>query len=1363
MTSRCPRCDAAVERGASQCERCRLDLACPACSAPYINPTEDRFCAECGDRIVQPAEPAPQPAGAPPPVDGSQPSETLAADSRAARVRSIMNAPAPAGSPFRQSAREILTRLRSGRTQTSVARDLRGMPSSATRKMRRALRRSIPYSIADLYLKLGTALSERGDFDAASEAFLQALDEGSQDLEVLADFAHAAERSGATDVALVANLERALRDPGDASRLARHSERYLDEPVALAEGRWIVEEWYPLICDLLAPSKRVGCALLTARVYLYRGQDRRALSLLRELARDAPDVAAKAGRELLESDHLPDRLLSDDLPAHALRAEAYAAVGASKQALDEIDGALAATMRDADPAAEIPLHKLKADLLEGTRPRAAADALVAAGRLHNLMERHAEAIEVFERATRVDPSSALAFWYLADSRRLTAERPTWPFGDEHTIEAAHADWLAGMAITQPTRKHAWVHLSGALILETMARGSNPDGRFLWRAALETERALALDPTAPEAWAVAAAHHRMLLHPATARVTADAACEREPETSRAQIEHLMAHVDLTSPDIPALLEKYAKKLPEHRSWILAVQAYDALLRGDLDGARAACESSFSLAADDSFTWPHTLAALAAALGGDDEAAADHAKTVLRLTEPGGPADGIGIRDDRGLAALILGRRDEAGEIFSELLETYWVDRLQARACLACTRLLQGDARTAEREMTTFAGRAVQPAQVAFARLAIELAARLEPDAADGCETLQRLLDGSEERMRTRSFDAGEALEELSAVLAHGPTGDERSNVAWAARARILAEADRLEDAAEAYEWLLADGDEAGRASAREALVRVLREASSAAAERHDLAAVRAAQGRLVELGQSTEVEAAVALAAAYLAAGQLDEALAELDPLQASAAPALADAHRLRGDVLLVAGRRGDARAAYDEALRRAAAGSAPQLDVAPLEIRLALLDAHDEDLASAGRRLRQAMTALRGEVEVQAAGQQVIAECQRLQDLAGLPPAMDCALRALAQDPKLTPAQRRHLSAARFAALREREPKPATRMVWPLVVETDAGALDASSRGRAETFVNGLVPRLREDVLAKTGVRLPGVLVRSTNVLAAGSYRILFEEITYGSGSLGTHLCLDVPACRDRGIGGTEVAHLWTGERGLQLTREEATAATADGVQLLDPLQTLAWRLDGLVRVHLHRFVGLAEVEFQLHEWEMEGEAERYDLVRRALPGKRARVRLVALMRRLVRAHVAVDDLDAILRGIVDAPRDATLAELEEVTRERLLMSLPGAHDGRVRVEVPPEVERGFDCANASRTEAELDAAARALLHLLEERGLGAPGGFVLVSSAARCRQVIQRAMQRHLASVAVVSASELEAVALAAPIAPVLDLAVSR
>ena len=1288
-----------------------------------------------------------------PPGDADS-GETADEPSRAERVKSVYSAGdvrAEPVSPFPMSAREILTRLRVERPPVETERDKRVVSGSATRVFRRALRKSVPYSVAELYMKLGTALSARGEFDRASEAFLCALEEGTEDLDVLADYAHAAERSGATDLALVANLERALRDPQRADKLAAHCIRFVDESAALAEGPWIIDEWYPRLCERLPPAERVESALLTVRVCLFRGQDDRALALLRDLAHDVPSSTDEAGRDLLESGRLPQRLLRDDLPAHAVRAQAYAALGAVDKALAEIAAALGATVRDADPLSEIPLHELKADLLERQNPQAAGQALVAAGRLFNLCKRHDDAIVLFERATRVDPRNAVAFWYLADSRRLTAELPRWPYGDERKIEDAYADWRAGMAIAQPTPKHAWVHLSGALILETLARGSNPDGRLLWQAALETERAVALDPSASEAWAVASAYHRLLLHPATARVTADAACRRAPDGARAQIEHLIAYVDIMAPETPELLQRCKRKLPEHRGWTLAVEAYDALLRGDVDAARAACEASFGLADDESFTWPYMTAAIASALAGDLEDAERHADTVMRLTEPQRPGDAIGNRDDRGVAALILGRREEAAQIFSELLETYWVDCLRARAALACALLLHGDGAAAEREMTTFAGRAVQPAQIAFARLFVDLVARLDPEAR-ACEACRRLLDDGAQRMRMRSFDVDDALEELSAVLAHGPSGDERSNVVWATRARILAEAGRLDEAAEAYEFLLANGDAGGGPAARAALVRVLRQRSASAAARHDVDAVRAAQHRLVTLCKRTELEASVEIAAAQLAAGLLKDALDELAHVPADAGAETqvqAAAYRLRGDALLAAGRSDDARAAYEEALRRSAQGPARDLDVAPLHIRLALLDARDENLASAGRGLRHAVTALRGDVEVQTAAHDVVAECLRLQEPAGPPPALDCALRALAEDPELSSAQRRHLTAARFAALRGGDAQPAAQPIWPLVVEAEAGALDApTAQDRAQTFVDGIVPRLRERVLAATGVRLPGVLVRSSNVLMSGRYRILFNEIAYGSGEVGTHLCLDPDACARLGVDGTEVVHAWTGACAVRIAADDASKALDAGLELVGPTDALAWHLEGLVRLHLERFVGLSEVEYQLHEWELEGDEQRFELVRRALPGKRARVRLVVLMRRLVRGHVAVDDLGSILRGVVDAPSKSTLDEVVEVVRHRLGLSLPGVRDSRPRVDVPPELEREFDGAGS----ADERAAARTLLHLVAEQGLRGPGAFVLVTSTVGRRQLVERALQHRIASVAVVSASELEAAERAVP-----------
>jgi len=1357
----CVRCDTPIAAGAQRCEGCELRLACPACSALYLDPVEDRFCAECGDRNVQP--PAPPPAS-----DDAAPAATRATPgagdrTRSARVKSIKLETGPttdAGSPFRRSSREILTRLRSGHagaaSPKAAARKLPMSPAAA-RKVRRALRRAVPYSIAELYMKLGAALSAREDFDAAAEAFLRALEEGSEDIEVLAGLAVAAERSGAPDLALVANLERALRDPADADALARRSDRFVDDAIALTEGAWVVDEWYPQMRTLLRAGDGLGCALLTIHVCLLRADDRRALALLKEIARDVPSRGAALASELLASDRLPERLRRDNRSAHELRARVHAAVGDNALALAQVDAALDVTLPDGDPASEIPLHMLRADLLEAEQPAAAGQALIAAGRLQNLLERHPEAIEIFARATRIDPTNAQAYWYLADSRRLAAEQPVWPYGDEQAIAAAHADWLAGMAIAQPTEELAWVHLSGALITETMARASDPTGVLIWDAALEAERAVALDPGAADAWALAAAYHRTLLHPAVARVTAAAAHRRDPTGERALIEHVVASADTLASDTASLLDEAAQALPDHRSWLLAVKASDALVRGSFDAAHDACEASLSTGADESFTWPRALAAIASALAGDDATARAHADAVLALTQPGGPADAIDSRDDRGLAALVVGRPAEAAELFSSLLDTYWVDGVQARAWLACAQLMQDDANAAQREMIRFAGEVGTPLQVGFARRLLELADRMQPGRTNPSAPLHRLLDEADARLRTRSFDVDEALAELRMTGADNTSSEVRHDVARTALARIAAEAGRLDAAIAVYDELLAGGGRGAFAS-RQALARVLRAASASASAHEDVAGVRAAQHRLVGLGEATQIEASVAVATAALAAHALDEALNEVAGILSTATETavLWDAYRMRGDILLAASRRDEARVAYEEALRVAATGVEPNAAFAPLQVRLALLDTNREDLASAGRRLREGIRALRCDLDLPVAAHTVISELEAVRTLTDEPLAMNCAVRALMEDHELSPAQRRLLTAARFDALRRAQPTPPTPMIRPLTLEVDDGVLGGSRDGeRASVLFDALLPRMREDILETTGVRLPGLLVRPAEVLREGGYRILFNEIAYGTGTLSRNarLCLDAPQCSRLGLGGRAVVHAWSGQAGAWLDDDGAAAAADHGLALLDQLEGVVWQLGGLARVHLARFIGLTEVELRLREWEMQGGEHRCDVVGRALPHKGARVRMVSLMRRLVRAQVAVHDLEAILHGVAAEPRDATVADLADTVRARLTRSLPGVRDQRPHIAVPDDVQTAFVNAAASGSTPALDAAARSLMGCARTAGVpSAPGAFVFVCSSARARRAIQDGMDWRVPSLAVVSEDELAAAVHGAP-----------
>jgi flagellar biosynthesis component FlhA len=223
---------------------------------------------------------------------------------------------------------------------------------------------------------------------------------------------------------------------------------------------------------------------------------------------------------------------------------------------------------------------------------------------------------------------------------------------------------------------------------------------------------------------------------------------------------------------------------------------------------------------------------------------------------------------------------------------------------------------------------------------------------------------------------------------------------------------------------------------------------------------------------------------------------------------------------------------------------------------------------------------------------------------------------------------------------------------------------------------------------------------------------------------------------------------------GTWLDDDGAAAAADHGLALLDPLAGVVWQLDGLARVHLARFIGLTEVELRLREWEMEGGEHRCDIVGLALPRKAARVRMVSLMRRLVRAQVAVHDLEAILRAVAAQSRDATVADLADAVRSRLMRSLPGVRDRRPHVTVPDDVQTAFVTAAASRSAPALDAAARSLMDCVRAAGLPtAPGAFVFVSSSAHARRAIQDSMDWRVPALAVVSEDELAAAAHRAPL----------
>lgn len=1193
-------------------------------------------------------------------------------------------------SPFNRAVRDLFPQLRpaNGEHAESTGAVRHGVIVS----LRRALRSHLPCSIAERQLILGAALAREGRFEEAGVTFGQALREGGEwELEVLGDLTKAAARAGAGDLAVRAGLELALRDPARAGKLVSESSELLDVTVARLHGDWIVDEWYPRIRERISGSAVGMCALLAVRAALLRGDARRALELF--------DEKAKRG--------VTPRL---------------ARLGSAKQALETID---AMPSRN-EGEQELPALRLKAELLESSGRKAELpDALLALGLAFDLHRRYADAIRTFERLVDVDPGNRVGWWYLADSRRLAASADSSSSPDVAALKQARNEWTKGLAIGIPTPGQAWVHLTGSLLIESLGAAEDETAASLWQAALQAEQAIALAPANNEAWTHCARHHMFLMHPATAVVTADRA-DRPGAEPQARIGQITVHASVGTLDADRLIEAATGRVPGHEADLHSLRGFALLLAGDVAAARMALDEALALEPD--ALWSRHNRALAAALQPDAETARADAAWLMEATGPTGRFQGVKDRPIRAIALIVLGRYDDAATLLRELLDNLWADSVKVRAELAAVELLRGHTAAAAEWMASVAEDATQPAQARHAARLLDLAGSRGSNPGP----LRDMLDRALQRLAEEQYGSSTARRELGTERAAAPAGTTRWIVASAALARICADEGALADAAQLYECLLPYRDPvAGIPAATKALARVLRKLSQSG----EPDVVDAAQRRLVEINEVSEPAATTAVAESQAKKGAIETAL---KTLRTVAQPDETTDGRIAlmrsGDLLFASGQTADARGAYESALAAARAHGAEKRELATLEARLGVLDAREERLGDAATRLRSAVHQLDSTDTPGAAENAVMYAAREVLGLDEEPPWLAAVLRGLAEDRQLEPRRRRRLSSARFSELRN-DARHAGRRVSRVLVETAPDLLTGESQSllteESQRLLKDEVRAIREGLRALTGVRVPGVQLRASEVLERGGYRLLLDEIPHIEGIVPSHAaCLRNP---------------FNGQLGRWLDPAAREAAERRDVNVPPAFAAVLWQLEGLLRLQLSRFLGLDEIEYMLDEWSGQADSRRA-LVARALPDNSARVRLTMVLRALVRGHIPIDDLGSILQAM-ELPGDgSSTGALVERARSSLRRSFADVVEGRGRVAVPESLEQALLGLGVVPD----GVADRLALHAEMRACLGdyRPGEVFLVVSSAESRPHAQRLLERVWPSGAVFSAPELDVLA---------------
>ncbi len=1220
-------------------------------------------------------------------------------------------------SAFNHAVRDLFLQLRP--TPGEHAESTGAAPHGVFVSLLRALRPHLPFSIAELQLILGAALAREGRFEEAGVAFGQALREGDEwELEVLGDLAKAAARAGAGDLAVRANLELALRDPARAGKLVSESFELLDGTVARLHGDWIVDEWYPRIRERINGSAAGMCALLAGQAALLRGDDRRALELFEEGANRGftPELA---------------RTTLKRSPLEEADPWTLARLGLTEKALAAIDAMLSRTRGEP----ELPALRLKADLLESSeRMTELPDALLALGLASDLYRHYADAICAFERLVEVDPRNRVGWWYLADSRRLAALTDSSSSPDLAALRQARKEWAQGLAIGVPTPEQAWVHLTGSLLIESLCAAEDETAESLWQAALQAEQAVALAPGNNEAWTHCARHHMFLMHPATAVVTADQA-GAEPQ---ARIGRITVHASVGTPDTDRLIEDATGHVPGYEADLQSLRGFARLLAGDVAAARKALDDALALEPD--ALWSRHNRALAAALQSDAETARADAAWLMEATGSAGRFQGVKDRPVRAIALIVLERYDDAATLLQELRDNLWADSVKVRAELAAVELLRGHATAAAEWMASVAEDATQLAQVRHAARLLDLAGSRGSDPG----LLRDMLDRTLQRLAKERYDSPAARRELGAVRAAAPEGTTRWIVASVALARICAGEGALADAAQLYETLLSYRDPvAGIPAAREALVRVLGELSQSG----EPDVVDAAQRRLVEIGAVTKPAATTAVAESQAKMGAIETALKTLRTVEQPDETADGRIARMRsGDLLLASGRTADARAAYESALAAARDHRAEKRELAILEARLGVLDAREERLGEAAARLRSAVDQLDDADTPGAAENAVMYAWREVLGLDEEPPWLAAVLRGLAEDQQLEPRRRRRLSSARFSELRG-DARHAGRRVSRVLVETTPELLTEESQSR----LRDEVPAIRDRLRALTGVRVPGMQLRASKLLASRGYRLLLDEIPHIEGRVppDAQFAIDPEATPDAPC----LRNPFSGQLGRWLDPAAGEAAERRGVTMSPAFAGVLWQLEGLLRLQLSRFLGLDEIEYMLDKWSGEADGRRA-LVARALPDKSARVRLTMVLRALVRGHIPIDDLGSILQAMEFPSDGPSIDALVERARSSLQRSFADVVEGRRRVAVPESLEHellGLDMVRdgvAGRLA--LRAGMRACV------GDYRPGEVFLVVRSAESRPRAQRLLERVWPSGAVLSPPELEALAGVGEPAPI-------
>lgn len=958
-------------------------------------------------------------------------------------------------------------------------------------------------------------------------------------------------------------------------------------------------------------------ALIEGQIDLEQGR-----SLLKRFAERKGQSAIQS---MIESPAFLARVADGNV--HYFLAECYSLFNNAQKALEEIRLALEYRLHGTISYPEAPVYRLKAELLEREdKTLEAASAYQDAGNHFGWRNDFQTAVTLLEKARDLNGNSAQIYWDVANAYYMSCLLEDYPFVKPEPLEQSRVAWENGIRLGLPEAENSWIYLLKGFINDRMLLLSNNASErlgLLWESAAYVERALLLYEPEVFRWTYMGRYHRMLNNESNALDATQKALTYEKDNVGALDERgaILANVGR----FEEAMEVLEKRLGiEASTWTEAVKAYVLMhMVGKLDDALVTIEKVVQSPISD--VWFRALRALCyRMLDRLPDALEDYKALWERYKE-----SDYNNLFDFAWAAFYLGKLDKAIDMMQQALSDPLQEKSPVHVSLARFYLEKRDFASAEKHLTLFVERLVNPRQLDdFFKFDYPEMQKAYAQTPDG-PRIMALLDATRERLEARREQIARGktpLEELTQRLEDYTRGG-------GIDARVIV------------------GMHAGIAR----LKLEQKDGSGAAAEY-----------QLLKDYTALFPEAFRGLAATFEMMQNEGDALLKPRVSGQTPDPAGALAH-------------------YNELLNLGlfAENRVQQSD---LRARLGLASLAMGDAAAARQHFLSAFRLAR-EGALSEPGAHPGLLCSALLLDVDQYWALEDEWRAFADSSETDELLRLDINAARYALQQYLHQEyqlssetVSTPVIERIILEVGEGLVPENASNDMP-LVKEYIPALRQHMYERWGVILPFVRVRDNPQLEKNEYLILLDEIPLARASVPLSMAF-CPSPLDQlqqlGIpldDLKEAAHPLDGSPGCWVAQASWSRVDEHTIELWkDPFFFLSAHMSAFLLWRPDEFVSLQDIDALIEYWKQSDLGEA--LIRAALPDDNARRFLSQLLRALLKEQVPITAWEDILAVLSEAMLDksdfqTTLYKL----RLRLQQFLPGNASNKQLVEIPPDLE----------------------------------------------------------------------------------------